>query len=173
MIRGAAASREQLLDYQKEFYESALTEAARDTLKAYVFATPGDESRMYHFLDLLTYHRIRVHDLAGEITVNGRTFAAGVAKIVPMSQPQYRMIRVIFERFTEFADPTFYDVSAWTYPLAYDLDYEALSGRNFETSLLGTKLRLRCQRPVFPTGRTTLMHLHGPTITHRERSIAF
>ena len=152
MIRGAIASREQLLDYQKNFYESALTEAARDTVKAYVFATPGDESRMYHFLDLLTYHRIRVHDLAGEITVNGRTFAAGEAKIVPMSQPQYRMIRVIFERFTEFADPTFYDVSAWTYPLAYDLDYEALSGRNFQTSLLGDEAVVALPTAGVPDG---------------------
>ena len=152
MIRGAVASREQLLDYQKDFYESALTEAARDTVKAYVFATPGDESRMYHFLDLLTYHRIRVHDLAGEITVNGRTFAAGEAKIVPLSQPQYRMIRVIFERFTEFADPTFYDVSAWTYPLAYDLDYEALSGRNFQTSLLGDEAAVALPTASVPDG---------------------
>ena len=152
MIRGGLASREQLLGYQKEFYDSALTEAERDTVKAYVFATPGDASRMYHFLDLLTYHRIRVYDLARDINVNGRDFAAGEARIVPMSQPQYRMIRAMFERFTEFADPTFYDVSSWTYPLAYDLDYEALSGRNFQTNLLGAQSRVAMPVASAPDG---------------------
>ncbi len=152
MIRGAIASRQQLLDYQKEFYDSALTEAASDTVKAFVFATPGDDSRMYHFLDLLTYHRIQVYDLARDINVNGHTFAAGEARIVPMSQPQYRMIRVIFERFSEFADPTFYDVSAWTYPLAYDLDYEALSGRNFQESLLAEQSAVAMPTAAAPDG---------------------
>ncbi len=152
MIRGAIASRQQLLDYQKEFYDSALTEAASDTVKAFVFATPGDDSRMYHFLDLLTYHRIQVYDLARDIDVNGRTFAAGEARIVPMSQPQYRMIRVIFERFSEFSDPTFYDVSAWTYPLAYDLDYEALSGRNFQESLLAERSTVAMPTAAAPDG---------------------
>jgi len=137
MIRGAQAMREQFLAYQKEFYASALTEAAGDTVKAYIFAAPGDDSRMYHFLDLLTYHRIQVYDLSRDVNINGRAFSAGTAKIVPMSQPQYRMIRIMFERFTEFADPTFYDVSAWTYPLAYDLDYTMLSGRNYQDGLLG------------------------------------
>ena len=152
MIRGAIASRQQLLDYQKEFYDSALTEAASDTVKAYVFATPGDESRMYHFLDLLTWHRIQVYDLARDINVNGREFAAGEAKIVPMNQPQYRMLRVIFERFSEFADLTFYDVSAWTYPLAYDLDYEALSGRNYQESLLAEQSAIAMPTAAAPDG---------------------
>jgi len=152
MIRGAIASREQLLDYQKEFYGSALTEAANDTVKAFVFAAPGDDARMYHFLDLLTYHRIQVYDLGRDINVNGRAFVAGEARIVPMSQPQYRMIRVIFERFSEFADPTFYDVSAWTYPLAYDLDYEALSGRNYQESLLGEQSAVAMPTAASPDG---------------------
>ncbi len=152
MIRGALSMRGQLLDYQKDFYVSALTEAARDTVKAYIFAAPDDDSRMYHFLDLLTYHRIKVYELSRDVTINGRSFAAGVARIVPMSQPQYRMIRVMFERFTEFADPTFYDVSAWTYPLAYDLDYEALSGRNFQEDLLGDEAVVAMPTAAAPDG---------------------
>jgi len=152
MIRSALSMRSQLLDYQQGFYDSALAEAARDTVRAYIFAAPGDDSRLYHFLDLLTYHRIKVYELSRDVTVNGRPFAAGQAKIVPMSQPQYRMIRVMFERFTEFADPTFYDVSAWTYPLAYDLDYEALSGRNFQDDLLGGEAVVALPTAAAPDG---------------------
>jgi hypothetical protein len=137
MVNQAVNMKADFLNYQKDFYESALAEAARDPVEAYVFAVPGDDARMFHFLDLLTYHRIQVFDLTRDMTVNGQSFAAGSAKIMPMSQPQYRMIRAMFERFTEFEDSTFYDVSAWTYPLAFGLDYEALSGRNYESDLLG------------------------------------
>jgi len=137
MVNQAVNMKGDLLDYQKDFYETALKEADRDPVAAYVFAAPGDSARMYHFLDMLAYHRIQVFDLARDMTVNGQDFFADDAKILPMNQPQYRLIRAMFERFTEFEDATFYDVSAWTYPLAYDLDYAALSGRNYATDLHG------------------------------------
>ena len=56
-----------------------------------------------------------------------------------MSQPQYRLIRSIFETLTEFEDATFYDVSTWTLPPAFGLDYAALSGRQFRSNLVGSE----------------------------------
>jgi hypothetical protein len=47
----------------------------------------------------------------------GRTFPAGVSYVVPLDQAQYRMIRGIFDRVTEFEENIFYDVSGWTMPL--------------------------------------------------------
>lgn len=152
MITQSANMKADLLDYQKNFYRSALSESARAPAQAYVFSAPGDDARMYHFLDMLDHHGIEVFDLARELQVNGQTFAAGTAKIVPTNQAQYRMIRVIFERFTEFRDPTFYDVSAWTYPLAYDLDYEILSGRNFRDNLLGSRAEVAMPEVAPPDG---------------------
>jgi hypothetical protein len=46
------------------------------------------------------------------------------------------MIRAIFDQPTEFEESIFYDVSGWTMPLAYDLDYAAM-GRSYNADLLG------------------------------------
>ena len=139
---GALRQRQSLLDYQKRFYQTALEEAGDAVVRAYVFDAQDDAARLYHFVDLLNYHRIRTYELARDITVNGESYTAGQSMIVPMSQPQYRLIRAVFESINEFEDPAFYDVSAWTVPLSFNLQYEALSGRNFRGNLLGNEASL-------------------------------
>ncbi|MGH7129537.1 MAG: hypothetical protein ACREIV_13290, partial [Planctomycetaceae bacterium] len=42
-----------------------------------------------------------------------------------------------FETVHEFEDTTFYDISTWTMPLAFDLEYAPLSGRRFDADLVG------------------------------------
>ena len=71
---------------------------------------------MHFFADLLNYHRISTHRLARDVDAGGKRFSAADSLIVPVSQPQYRLIRSIFETLTEFEDATFYDVSTWTLP---------------------------------------------------------
>lgn len=46
----------------------------------------------------------------------------------------------MFEKRTEFTDSLFYDVSAWTLPLAFNLDYRELKGRAYSSSILGDKI---------------------------------
>ena len=139
---GARDMRLRLLDYQKRFYDGVSRIARDATVKAYVFDAVNDAARMYHFVDLLNYHRVRTYELSRDITVNGESYTAGQAMIVPMNQPQHHMARAIFESFNEFEDASFYDVSAWTIPLSFNLDYEALSGRNFRDNLIGDEAAL-------------------------------
>lgn len=141
-IEAAVNLRKPYLEYQRDFYTSALQDANSSNTKAWVFAAPGDPARMHFFTDLLNYHRIKTYELARDITVNDMTFKAGEALIVPMSQPQYRLIRSLFETLNEFEDTTFYDVSTWTLPPAFALEYTALSGRSYRDSLLGDEIAL-------------------------------
>lgn len=140
--RGALNMRRELLEYQKDFYAGAIDAADDVLVKAYVFNAPDDAARMYHFVELLNFHRIATHELTQDISVNGKDFIAGQAMIVPLAQPQFWLIRAMFETMTEFEDPSFYDVSAWTLPLSFNLDYEALSGRNYRSSLVGSRTSL-------------------------------
>ena len=41
---------------------------------------------------------------------------------MPLAQPQGRLVRAAMERTLEYTDSLFYDVSAWTFPLAYGAD---------------------------------------------------
>ncbi|NOX69092.1 MAG: peptidase [Gammaproteobacteria bacterium] len=143
---GAYLQRQALLDYQRNFYDSASDAARAHSVKAYVFDAPKDEARLYHFMDVLNFHRIKTYSLGRDITEGGTTYRAGQAMIVPLDQPQHRLIRSLFDTVTEFQDPKFYDVSTWTLPLAFGLDYAALSNRRLNSALVGPEVAL--QMPV-------------------------
>ncbi|TGY87799.1 peptidase [Marinicauda algicola] len=136
-VQGALAQREEITAYQREFFAEAPRLARQDRTRAYVFTARGDAARSARFVELLRQHDVDVFELARDVTVDGTEFAAGEAFVVPMNQDQYRMIRGVFDRVTEFEENIFYDVSGWTLPLAYDLDYAALTGGQFNDRLLG------------------------------------
>lgn len=46
--------------------------------------------------------------------------------MVPMEQKNHRLLKAMFERRTTFVDSLFYDISAWTLPLAFNMDYSEL-----------------------------------------------
>ena len=113
------------LRYQKDFYDSALEEARRARVSTWIVSANGDQARLHAFGDLLNRHRIRTHRLARDVELEGRNFRAEESLVIPVAQPQYRLIRSLFETLTEFEDATFYDVSTWTLPPAFGLDYAA------------------------------------------------
>jgi hypothetical protein len=139
--------RTELLEHQREFYTTAHQQGSRAPIKAYVFGDPNDPARTHHFLDLLQRHQIRIHELARPMDVKGQPFAPGSAYIIPTAQPQYRLLTAMFERRTTFQDSLFYDVSAWTLPLAFNMPLAELksSPQEFIGALLPAS--------KFPQGR--------------------
>jgi len=146
-IEGALAQRQAIADYQRQFFANSAEQAARDSNRAYVFSAEGDPERLNLFVDLMDRHDITVNALSRNVRVDDRDYRAGDALVVRLDQPQYTMIRSLFDRVTEFDENIFYDVSGWTLPLAYDLDYAPL-GRAFAADLLGEVVTPR------PTGAT-------------------
>jgi hypothetical protein len=136
-IEAGANLRMDYLRYQKQFYDSAITDAARHATKAWVFSAPGDPARMHLFADVLNFHRIDTHKLNRDIVVNGQTYKASEALIVPAAQAQHRLIRSIFETVDTFEDATFYDVSTFTMPPAFGLQYAPLGSREFRGNIVG------------------------------------
>lgn len=112
-----------------DFYKEAFQLSAADTDKAIIFGSMEDGARSFHLADMIQQHAVDVYSLNEDITVNGVPFEKGKSYIVPLNQPQYRLIKSLFEVRNDFQDSLFYDVSAWTMPMAFDLDYMALSSR--------------------------------------------
>ena len=131
--------RKELLSFQQSFYSLAMSEAAADDKKAYVFSKPNDQARLKHFLEILLQHHIQVYKVKRDIKVKGKTFSKNDAYVVPASQAQYKLIKGIFDIQTSFRDSLFYDVSAWTLPLAFNLDYGVV---NAKPGTLGKPLTL-------------------------------
>ncbi|MBT8039843.1 MAG: hypothetical protein KJN78_06360, partial [Gammaproteobacteria bacterium] len=134
-IRAGVNLRLDYLRYQKSFYSSALREAAAFPTKAWVVRAADDPARLHFFADLLNYHRIKTHRLGRELSVDGQTYGPNDSLVVPVSQPQFRLIRSLFETLREFEDSTFYDVSTWTMPAAFGLQQAALGSRDLRGAL--------------------------------------
>ena len=137
MIRAGLEMKNELLQYQREFSRETAELAAEDDIRAYVFSSPGDDARAYHAIDILNRHQIQVNRLTEDVVIDDILYPAQDSYIVRTGQPQYRMVKALFELITEFEDETFYDVSAWTLPLAFDFDFSPLSARELRGNLLG------------------------------------
>lgn len=146
-LKAAIELKKELLDHQRTFYTEAVQDASKSRIKAYVFGDPSDGARTHHFIRLLQQHQIQIHELARPLTPGGQTFAPGSAYVIPTNQPQYRLLTAMFERRTTFEDSLFYDVSAWTLPLAFNMPFAELTSSSQE--VMGDRL----QSSVMPKGR--------------------
>ncbi len=126
-IQGSLDLRSEITDYQRQFFVDAARDAARDNRRNFVFTADGDPERAARFVRLLRMHDIEVYRTTSDISADGRSYPAGESYVVPLNQTQYRMVQGIFDRVTRFEENIFYDVSGWTLPLAYDLDYATVS----------------------------------------------
>jgi hypothetical protein len=126
-LEAAMHLKTELLQSQKAFYEEAILKGQRDKEKGYIVGDISDPVKLNHFIDILQAHKIEVHKLATEVTRDGKQFLPGSSIIVPLSQSQYRLIKSLFETASEFNDSTFYDVSTWNLPMAFNLDYVTVS----------------------------------------------
>src|SRR5690606_22463589 len=121
-FEAARDMRVELNQCMQDFYREGMTEANADPNSAYIFGSKDDAARVFHLADIILHHDIQLFTLKQDVTLNGVEFEANKSFIVPLNQPQYRLIKGMFETRTEFQDSLFYDVSAWTFPMAFNLD---------------------------------------------------
>jgi hypothetical protein len=140
-LRAARNMRQDLLDYQRSFYQ----EKSTGSMQAYVYGGGNDPVKVWEMTNILRQHEVDVYEMAKDETVDGKTFKKGTSYIVPMNQPQYRLVQGIFEKRTTFEDSLFYDISAWSMPHCFNVPYSEA-----KTALsLGAKLT----KNDFPKGK--------------------
>jgi hypothetical protein len=122
-LHGSYEIQGELRLYQRGFFESTYNRARESGNAAWVVGDDGDAARAAAFLNLLDQHQIEYSSLAQDMRAGSQEFKAGRAWVIPVQQRQAGMVEAIMEVRTEFEDDYFYDVSAWTQPLAYNLPY--------------------------------------------------
>ena len=137
-VRTSVEERERLLEYQRDFYQSALSEAGDFEVRGWIFGEDRNASLNREFLDLLLRHRIEVRAVEGDVEIGGERYSEGAAWVVPVEQPGYRMVRSIFEKTDSYADSVFYDASTWTMSLAYGIRHDEVTGSLPAGSLVET-----------------------------------
>ena len=121
-LEAAKNMRVKLLNYMKDFYDDQI-ELNPNSSDNIVFGKLKDESTVYHLADLLNSHKIKFNKISEDVVLNGKKFTKDNSFIIPMNQPKRTLINAMFYTQTEFKDSLFYDVSAWTFPLAFNVNY--------------------------------------------------
>lgn len=125
-LQAVNALRGDLLDYQRQFFKDAAAEGAKDPVKALIFGSSKDRARAFHLAEIVARQQIEIYKPASAQTIGGKTFEPESSYIIPMNQAQYRLIKGMFEKRTQFTDSLFYDISSWTLTLATGVDHEEL-----------------------------------------------
>jgi len=126
--------------YLRDFFKTALDEARQDETRAYLFGDSLHGRPVRAFLEILLRHRIRVHPVSEDVRLGEHFFQKNNAWAVPTDQPNYRLVQAIFERRTAFPDSIFYDISAWTLPDAFGLNWTTADRRTFQPRWLAPML---------------------------------
>lgn len=137
-LKAATSLREDILTYQHDFYKNARAEASRENGKAIVFGNEKDAASTYHLADILNRHRIKIYEIKNDFTADGNQFKKGYSYMVPKNQKNSRLLKAMFDKRITFQDSLFYDISAWTFPLAFNLDYI----EDASTSNLGAEVNM-------------------------------
>ncbi|MCF7560458.1 zinc carboxypeptidase [Sabulilitoribacter multivorans] len=125
-LEAANEMRVKLLNYQREFYNTVRNENAKSNIKGFVFGDEEDLAKTFHLAEILKRHDISLNKLNADITVDGKSFKKESSFVVSINQSKSKIIKAIFEKRTTFTDSLFYDISGWTYPLAFNTDYAEL-----------------------------------------------
>jgi len=127
-VRGAVEDRDRLFALQKEFFRSALKQAAAYPVHDWVFGDAADATLTNKLLAVLLQHRIEVHALGRDVDVDGKHFPAGSAYVVPARQAQFRLAHSIFEFTPPVKGDVFYSGTSYAVAPAYGLRYAGSRG---------------------------------------------
>ena len=136
-LKAAKNMRVKLLNYQRKFYADALKESNQSKYKSIVFGNEKDPATSYRLAEILKRHKIKIHKLKKDTQIKGEKYAENASYVVPLNQKKNKLIHAMFDTQTKFQDSLFYDISAWTFPLAFNLNYsfeksETLAGEEIK-----------------------------------------
>jgi hypothetical protein len=114
-VKAAVENKAYLRKYQQNFFVSAFAKAKKDQAVAYEFGDPKDRNRTKAFIDKLLLHRIKTYK-KGDGTY-----------VVPVAQPQKRMVQSFFETYNKYRDSVYYDASAWSVTNFYNMRSKAVN----------------------------------------------
>ena len=119
-LEAANKMRLKILKYQQDFYKESRNTGSKNAI---VFGDEKDAAKSFHLAEVLKSHQVKIHEIKSDFTQNGKNFKKGYSYVVPMNQKNHRLVKAMFDVRTTFKDSLFYDVSAWTFNHAFDVDY--------------------------------------------------
>jgi Zinc carboxypeptidase len=125
-VRASLGERDMLLKLRRDFYKATSAQAKSNPVKGYVFGDAKDANRTNAFVNLALLHEVEVYELAANLQVGANKFEKGKAFLVPTDQPNYMMVRSLFEKQISYTDSLFYDASTWSVIHGFNLPHEEI-----------------------------------------------
>lgn len=136
-LKASLELKNDILNLQYKFYRNAEKKAEKG---AYVFGRKGDPVLANELAKVLKQHQIELYKLNKDETINGKEFSYSSSYIIPKNQLQHRLVEAMFEERTSFQDSIFYDVSAWSFKHAFDVDFTEVKSINRGEKVNSTEL---------------------------------
>src|SRR5690606_35181671 len=95
-LKAVVDLRGELLKYQAALYQNSMDMARKDTEKAYIFGDANDRRRVNALARLLQSHDITIYRPLKNVDVNKKIFYPESSFVIPLSQPQYQLIKTLF-----------------------------------------------------------------------------
>jgi len=129
-IEAAYDLRDELLNYQRDFYLNTALKNKEDINRALIFGAANDPARTILLGQVLLKHKIKIYKPKQDLRLDDHTFTVDNSYIIPWDQSQNNLIKAIFERKITFNDSLFYDISAWNFDLAYNIPLARIENTN-------------------------------------------
>ena len=140
-LETAAREREKLLDLFYRFRRTAIEEGSKEPIREYILPRRGDTSAVDKLAAVLAEHGIEIKRALAPFRNGDREFPAG-SYVISLAQPAKRLIRNLLdpnvpmdEKFIKEQErrrrkklpDEIYDVTAWSLPLAYNVEAVAVA----------------------------------------------
>ncbi len=122
-INAVKSLRKELLQYKQDFYKNARNEPNKG---AYLIADE-DTDKLFELAKILKQHDIKIYTPQKNSSINRNAFAPQNSFVIPKNQKQSRLLKAMFEKRTRFKDSLFYDVSAWSLQLAFNVEFTEIN----------------------------------------------
>lgn len=121
-IKAAVENKAFLRKYQQTFFKTAISKKAKTGFAGYEFGDDYDANRNKAFVEQLLSHKIKIYK-------KGKKF------VVPLKQPQHRMVQTMFETYSKYRDSVYYDASAWSVANFYNMKYKGVKSVKLGTEI--------------------------------------
>ena len=135
----AISKRKEMLDYQRTFYKNNIKDGKNSIIRGWLY-TDVDAYKLKRYNEIMLAHQLEVYPIIKDMRSNGKLYKANESYFIPMEQIQSKMAKTIFEKVRTFPESLFYDVSAWTMPLAFDLQYSEVNKGDKSRLELGKRM---------------------------------
>ena len=120
-LKAGIAMKKDLMTYQIDFYRNLRQNKGSE--EVYLVQDVFDSAKMKAFVELLERQKIEAFRLKEAVRLGGKSYSPQSTVAIPKDQMQSTLIEAMFEIRTKFQDSLFYDISAWSLPLAFNLDH--------------------------------------------------